>query len=98
MELFKQLWNGYWHFETPTNETIRWMADCGLGEMICLAIVTLPFLFAFLGYMKYLGWKHIVLPERRFERRHNIVVLTEDCSVYSLSDKELDRYESELDF
>lgn len=95
--LFKQLWNGVWHYETPTDEIIRWMVDCGLGEFICLGIVVTPVVLALIALIVYQEWQ-LKKSHQKFERRHAIAGRTQDFTVYDLSDQELDRYESEIDF
>lgn len=95
--LFKELWNGVWHFETPTNETIRWMVDCGLGEVICCGIVILPTILLFIAVFLYQEWKEKKSSEK-FERRYAIAGRTQDFTVYDMSDEELDEYEATIDF
>ena len=99
MSLFRQLWNGVWHFETPQDETIRWIVECGLGEMICLGILFIPAIAIFAAYCHVLEGFYWTKPQIRFEVRHTIVEQTGDFSVYDMTDEELEAlHDAEIDF
>jgi hypothetical protein len=98
MNLFKELWNGVWHYETPQDETIRWIVESGLGELICMGIIVIPVTTGFVVYLLVLNRIHWTKPRQKFEIRHAIAVQTGNKSVYDMSDEELLAFQQDDDF
>ena len=99
MKEFLEMWNGVFHGEPPANETIFWIVECGLGDLICFGVLIIPVIVGFYLYIRYLDWIYIEKPDRAFQLRDAIVEQTGDFSVYDMSDEELEAlHESECDF
>jgi hypothetical protein len=99
MNGFRQLWNGVWHYQEPQDETIRWIVQSGLGELICFAIILVPVLLVFLVLQKRSDRIYRTKPREDFEIRHAIVEKTGNFLVYDMSDEELEAlHDAEIDF
>lgn len=99
MNEFRQLWNGVWHLEVPQNETIQWIVECGLGELIVIGILLVPVMTVFAAYCKAVNWFYWTKPNAQFQARHEIVKETGNFAVYDMTDDELEAlHDAECDF
>jgi len=90
MNEFYQIWNAVFHGEPPVDEEIFWIVECGLGDLMCLAVLIIPVMTVFAAYCKAVDWFYWTKPKQQFQRRDDIVKKTGNFAVYDMSDEELD--------
>jgi|AP45_3_1055517.scaffolds.fasta_scaffold16372_3 hypothetical protein len=99
MSIFRQLWNGVWHFEQAADPTVQWAVE-NFRELFMYVFLVVPALLFFAITIAWCEWE-MKRELRNFDRRKSLAEETGEFWVHDLSDEELVMYHeqaAETDF